>query len=233
MNPAKAMQNIAHRFGWDVHRVRYLTEASARLAKICEVDEIDLVLDVGAHRGDWARALRAAGYAGRIISIEPQAAEAAYLETIASGDQNWQIEHAAAGSEDGMAELHVAADTDWSSLLATEGTARTEAVARRSETVAVRRLDSLHLGTAQRIYIKIDVQGFEREVLAGCAGLAGRIAGFQAEVNLEPLYVGQPTVTDLLAEAQTLGLTLAGVENGWIDPTNGRELYIDVIFLRV
>ena len=69
--------------------------------------EVNIVLDVGANLGQYARSLRANGYAGRIVSFEPVPHIADRLEKRASGDPDWQVLRCALGDRDETAEIHV------------------------------------------------------------------------------------------------------------------------------
>ena len=56
--------------------------------------------------------------------------------------------------------------------------------------------------------IKIDVQGFELEVLKGFGSLLGQCVGLQLETHISPIYEDQPLLTDLVAYLSTFGLAL-------------------------
>lgn len=64
----RRLRRAVRRLGIDVVRHR---PAGHDLVRLLHRYEIDLVLDVGAHRGDFGALLREAGYRGRIVSFEP------------------------------------------------------------------------------------------------------------------------------------------------------------------
>ena len=55
------------------------------------------------------------------------------------------------------------------------------------------------------MFLKIDAQGYEAEVLAGAAGLLERLAGIQLEMSLVPLYEGERAFRAMLDELAALG----------------------------
>ncbi|MEV3853936.1 hypothetical protein AB0J38_06370 [Streptomyces sp. NPDC050095] len=64
--------------------------------------EIDLVLDSGAHDGVFGRALRRAGYRGRMVSFEPFRGPQAGVRKAAARDREWQVLPYALGGRDGV-----------------------------------------------------------------------------------------------------------------------------------
>jgi hypothetical protein len=58
-----------------------------------------------------------------------------------------------------------------------------------------------------------------------------RIAAVECEVSLEPFYVGQPTVRQLIDRLDDAGFRVATVGNGWMRE-NGRARWVDLIFAR-
>lgn len=113
----------------------------------------DVVLDVGANRGQFALLARHLFPDAAIHSFEP-VAEAA---TVAASLGIAELYPVALGAAVGSATLYVPANDDSASLKTGEGAPRT---------VAVRTLDSFAIDGA-RMLLKVDVQGAEREVLAG------------------------------------------------------------------
>jgi FkbM family methyltransferase len=130
----------------------------------------DLVFDVGAHVGTRARAMRRAG--ARVIALEPQGMFARYLRLTLPKDI--QLIEAAAGKADDMAQMAISSRHPTVSSLKTgfvTDAADTPGFAHvrwdKTQTVRVVTLDSLIAQHGLPAYIKIDVEGFELEVLSG------------------------------------------------------------------
>lgn len=174
---------------------------------------IDCVLDVGANRGQYGSMLRDIGYRGLILSFEPVGANFEALAARAAGRGPWNCFRYALGAADGEAEINVTDEDVFSSFLkpTEDSQARfpRNRVA-RMEKVQVRRLDGvldqLSDGlSSPRIYLKMDTQGFDLEVLAGATGVLDRILALQTEVSFRPIYHGMPSYQDSLREFQARG----------------------------
>ncbi len=105
-----------------------------------------------------------------------------------------------------------------------------------TEDVPIYRLDSIAseiLGATDIVFLKIDVQGFEKQVLAGAnSTLNDRCIGMQLELSFLPLYEGGMLIPEALELAYSLGFTLTGLRPCFTDPRNGRMLQADGTFFR-
>jgi hypothetical protein len=102
------------------------------------------------------------------------------------------------------------------------------------ETVLVRRLDGLvsdMIGPAARVFLKIDVQGTEDDVLEGSLGLMSRVQGMQVELSVVELYGGQKLMPEMLSWAARHEFSLWGLEPVYVDEKTGRTLQYDGIFV--
>lgn len=199
---------------------------------------IDLVIDVGAAGGRYGEELRSGGYTGKLTSFEPLSDAFARLEKVAADDPAWLCMNVALGPFDGQAEINVSANSDSSSLLAMEERhqrAATESTFTSTEQVSMRRLDSIWdevAAGADRPFLKLDVQGYEMEVLGGATAALPRIASVQAELSLIPMYAGAPTFRDVIDFLEGEGFRLAGLEAGFCDRDTGELLQADGLFIR-
>jgi FkbM family methyltransferase len=131
----------------------------------------DLVFDVGANQGNRAKVFLELGC--RVIAFEPQRACSAYLQTVMQGRKHFQIVQAALGPAEGTAEMlvsdvHVLSSLSKSWIDATKASGRFASIHwDTAETVAVKTLDWAIAEFGLPTFIKIDVEGFEFEVLAG------------------------------------------------------------------
>lgn len=226
------VRRLVRRFGFDVERRRTI------LADVLDRRRVDLVLDVGANEGQFARRLRAWGYRGRIVSFEPFGGAFEVLSRRAAADPDWSVHRLALGDDDGTATLQVAAQTVFSSLLSpTEALtgAFAGAATRATEEVPLRRLDGLFgqvADGARRIFLKVDVQGAELAVLRGARETLPAVTGVQVEVTLRRLYAGEATLTELVAALEDAGLMLSLLDGVAWDPATGAALALDAVFLR-
>jgi len=215
---------------------RYL---DPRMVDLLEAFGIDVVLDVGANRGQFALELIRAGYLGRIVSFEPLSSAHAVLVEASHRHPQWVVaERCAISDRSGTAVLNVAGNGESSSLLPMLAAHQAAAPAARyvgSETVLVRRLDEAaadDVAPAARPFLKLDVQGLEHRVLDGATDLLPRIAGVQAELNLAHLYEGDLLIDEMLPRLQRLGFAAHWLVPGFTDRRSGRMLQVDGIFFR-
>lgn len=239
MRIAPLIRRLARRLGLEIAGHRPTTSAALRLRLLLDSLGVDLVIDAGAHTGQYGRWLRELGYRGQILSIEPQAGANALLRRAARRDPRWRVlPPLALGDADGSADLTIAADSESSSLAAALPTlldAAPGAAGRAVERVPLRRLDSLApalIGRARAPFLKLDVQGYERRVLAGAAATLPLLRGLQLELSLTPLYAGEATLAEVAADLERAGFLLHGLTPGFTDPRDGRVLQVDALFAR-
>jgi FkbM family methyltransferase len=132
----------------------------------------DLAFDVGAHVGDRVAAFRRLG--ARVVAVEPQPALARTLKLLYGRERAVAIEAVAVGRAAGTIELRLNVDNPTVStaspafLAAARGAPGWEGQAwTRTIKVPVTTLDALIARHGAPAFIKIDVEGFEAEALAG------------------------------------------------------------------
>jgi FkbM family methyltransferase len=156
--------------------------------------DIDVVVDVGANAGQYAARLREDGYAGWIVSAEPVGSAYEALSVRAVGDTRWKTMNLAFGEKSGTAEINVSEASVLSSFqqqLPAASEFNSEARVIRREAVRMTRLDDVCSALPQgRTFLKIDTQGYERQVLAGASECLSRFLGVQIELPIIHLYEG-------------------------------------------
>ncbi|WP_322861314.1 FkbM family methyltransferase [Mycobacterium europaeum] len=211
-----------------------------QFVKQLESREVNVVLDIGANSGQYATDLRRAAYKGRIVSFEPLSGPFSDLERNTSKDPLWDCRQCALGDADGTISINVAGNAGASSsvlpMLKSHQDAFPPANYVGVEEVLIRRLDSVMpevLRPTDAAFLKIDVQGFEKQVLAGGTSTVNdRCVGMELELSFLPLYEGGMLIREALDLVYSLGFTLTGLLPGFTDPRNGRMLQADGIFFR-
>lgn len=197
------------------------------------------VLDVGANSGQYAGYLRTAGYQGTILSFEPLTEAHAALTANAADDPSWHIApRMALGAAPGVAEIHISAERDMSSLLpftaaAAQFTPSSAAVG--TESVSVSTLDQVWTRVADPAapsFLKIDTQGYEEAILDGGADCLAHVRGVQLELSMVPIYEGEANWRTLVDRMEQMGFVLSYMIAGYYSRHIGRMLQFDGIFFR-
>jgi FkbM family methyltransferase len=192
----------------------------------------DLVFDIGAHVGDRIAAFRRLG--ARVIAVEPQPALVRTLKLLYGRDRAVAIEPVAVGGGEGTVELRLNVDNPTVStasedfMRAADGAPGWEAQAwTRTIRVPVTTLDALIARHGLPAFIKIDVEGFEAQALAGLTrpprALSFEFTTIQRDVGLAAIErcaaLGFGRYNAVLGESQALVLsdwTDAGAIGDWL-----------------
>jgi FkbM family methyltransferase len=204
---------------------------------------VNVVLDVGANRGQFGRELRSLGYRGRIVSYEPVPSNVLELRAAAAPDHDWLVEDFGLGDADSTAEINVSAGRGGlSSLLTSNAYGRARFPYLREEAtvpeqVQVRRLDGVYeravAGIDQpRVFLKLDTQGYDLAALAGAGERLDEFVALQSELSCIPIYEGMPHVTEQIAAYEAAGFTIAGMFPVSWDTDTLAVIELDVLMVR-
>jgi FkbM family methyltransferase len=231
---------IANRADRDVRSYHSESDWKRKFVNELKSREVDVVLDVGANSGQFASSLREADFKGRIVSFEPLSGPFSRLDRGASQDPLWDCRRYALGDFDGTISMNVAGNAGESSsvlpMLKSHQDVFPKANYIGTEVVTICRLDSMApelLRPNDVAFLKIDVQGFEKQVIAGGRSTVDdRCVGMQIELSFLPLYEGGMLIREALDVADSLGFMLTGLVPCFMDVRNGRVLQADGVFFR-
>ncbi|MDN5857971.1 MAG: FkbM family methyltransferase [Pseudonocardia sp.] len=190
------------------------------------------VVDVGASHGQFSLLARLRFPDTPIVAFEPiLAARAAFSAVL--GDAVDLRPHAV-GAAAGTVLMNISQADDSSSLLPIgqlqseifPGTQRAGGQVVDVVTLA----GSLPFDLPTPWLVKIDVQGFELEVLRGAVPVLGKVGEIYVECSFVELYEGQPLVDEVICFLRCHGFRLSGVFN--ITSASGLPVQADLLFRR-
>ncbi|WP_232078775.1 FkbM family methyltransferase [Mycobacterium florentinum] len=231
---------IANRAEKEVENYRSESEWRRKFVSELKSRRVDVVLDVGANSGQYAGRLREADFDARIVSFEPLSEPFARLRRSATKLPPWDCRQCALGDFDGAVSMNVAGNAGESSSILPMLQRHRDAFPRANyigtEDVTVSRLDSIAaevLVPSEVAFLKIDVQGFEKQVIdGGLATIGERCVGVELELSFEPLYDGGMLIQEALDRMDSLSFMLKGLVPGFVDMRTGQVLQADGVFFR-
>jgi len=233
------VKKTARYFGLEVSRFAPANSTQAQLSSALKLSGANVVFDVGANEGQFASEIRDCGYSGMIISFEPLTSARKKLLQLAERDSNWLVhDQCAIGDQNGEIKIHIAGNSVSSSVLPMLELVSSAAVGSAyvaSESVPISRLDGIanrYLTPDSNLFIKIDTQGYEWQVLDGARETLNLAKGVLCELSLVPLYEGQRLWRDIVNRLDEEGFILWALQKGFTDPRTGQTLQMDGIFLR-
>jgi FkbM family methyltransferase len=201
--------------------------------------DIDLVLDVGANVGNYARYLRAIGYKGTIVCFEPLSDAYSRLQILASRDTLLELApRMALGDKDGDVLINIAGNSESSSILEmldSHKNAAPDSIYVGSERAPLRKLDDvapIFFFDKKAAFLKIDAQGYESRVLDGATNILSKIKGIQLELSLVQFYAGETLYRELIDRIESHGFKLYDLNPVFADDVTGRTYQLDGIFFK-
>lgn len=231
------LNKILNKVGIDI--VRFPNVELKRRKAFLEYHQINKVLDVGANVGNYGLTLRNIGFKGHIISFEPLNDTYRILEKKSKNDIKWNTYNIALGNFDGESEINIANNIDSSSLLDMLPAHLNSAPQSKyigKQKIIVKKLDDIFneiCKSDDRIYLKIDTQGFEKQILEGADLALKNITGIQIELSMIQLYKDSLTYFEMIDFLKKYNFELQIIEPGFSDKTTGQLLQFDGIFLKV
>jgi len=196
-------------------------EFSNHLRDLFERLDIRCVFDVGANAGQYRDFLRTnVGYEHLIISFEPLPNLAELLTAKAATDPNWKVFPYALGNEDGTKIFNITASTQFSSFLSPDNShiqgLEDKNIVASKATVNVHRLDTVfddikNKWGLENIYLKLDTQGFDLEVIKGGENSMKEILGLQSEIPMIQIYDNMPDFFTTLSTYLNKGYQITGM----------------------
>jgi FkbM family methyltransferase len=232
-----AIKKLLHQLGIDLRR--YANSDFARVKRLFDYYHIDVVLDVGANTGQYYKFLRDSGYSGKVVSFEPLSDAYSQLIKMSKKHPAWEIApRTAIGNSEGEISINIAGNSQSSSLLQMLDKHKETyptSVYVGSETVKITKLDCIatnYIADNNKVFLKLDVQGYEQQVLEGSIGILPQVKGIQLEMSLVPLYQGELLFREMLDYMEHLGYSLHWLKPVIFDPNTDQMLQLDGIFFK-
>ncbi len=234
----KVFKKFINKVGLDIIRYNHLSIPALRRLRLINYYNIDLIFDIGANVGQYAKELRESGYKGRIISFEPLSRAYNDLNKNAIGDNLWQVVNIALGNYDGKTNINISKNSYSSSILdilPSHLNNCPEAAYIDKEEVSVRKIDSIineYWHHPERLFLKVDTQGYEKNVIEGALLSLSNIIGMEMELSLIPLYDGETLFMEMVPFVYNKGYNLMSLAPGFSNKDSGQLLQVDCIFFR-
>jgi FkbM family methyltransferase len=196
----------------------------------------DFIVDIGANNGQWITAVRSQGYSGAAICIEPLKKN--YIELKASNSENTITINSAVGNKNGYVYINRSSNDGLSSsILELDEYHKYAAPDLKyvgKEKVKISKLSKILKNNKNKnIYVKIDTQGYEFEVLKSIdKNTFKNIHAFEIETNLVSTYKNVTLIENIIKYLRNKGYKPLRIENGFGMPNFGQQLQVDVIFIK-
>jgi FkbM family methyltransferase len=199
--------------------------------------QLKFVVDIGANKGQFALACRKWAPNAKVISFEPLPSPYKIYSSLFVADHNVIIHNVAIGNYSATTKIHISAREDSSSLFPI-GQEQTRNYPGTDEvgTIDVRIATLNSFINSKDIHnpamLKIDVQGYEMNVLLGCEDLLPRFEFIYCECSFIELYTGQTLALDIIDWLRRRGFIMKGLRN--ISYTRSRDpLQADLLFEKI
>lgn len=210
---------IAKAFGYELVKRRKHPTSNSHMINLINHRDIDVVLDVGANKGQFGLKLRSEGYRGEIHSFEPVSKTFEELSQVCLDDKKWTSYNLAMGSVSGEESIHITESSDLSSFLVPNACGK-----EKYEKIKVLQTEKVNVSTIsnyvttkivnfakRNILLKMDTQGYDLEVFAGAADALGHIDCILSEISVIPIYAKMPHYLESLKLYEEAGFVVTGL----------------------
>lgn len=208
---------------------------SKSIANYCTHFGINAIVDVGANSGQFGIDMRRGGYRQNIFSFEPVTETFQTLAKTVRRDLSWNAINLALGSSKGFSKINISKNSGLSSSILSMNSLHLENFP-ESEFVSTELVQVSTVDDQIRILgirpetsmLKMDVQGYEYEVLKGAINNLEKFKFCYLELSISPLYNGEATLLSVLNFLSSHGQVVLSIYRG-VSGKNGHLLQVDVL----
>jgi len=228
--------------GYKISSLKYIYDSEANLIKSINIFKIKSVIDIGANEGQFVLKLVRKGFKGNFFSFEPVADSYKKLLLNVKNTRNkiyWQVaERCGLGSNNFSDNIFVSRHSQSSSLLKIlpkHTNLKPLSKTAYTEKINIKKLDNFYVNIKKlkkNIFLKIDTQGYELEVLKGATKTLKLITALVVEVSLVKLYQRQPLWLDIINFLKKKNFVVWAVDRVMGDKITGETYQLDITFVK-
>lgn len=204
-----------------------VTEYKLRRAKNRGLS-VRYAIDGGAHVGDWTRMLARLYPEAHVIMVEPRTDVQSHLKAVVEDISNSSVAKTLLGASAAVVDFHVSSAQ--SSILP-DHTGTTFGVTEKRTLTPIDTLVA-DAGWPAVDMLKLDLQGYELEALAGAQKTLPLCQAVVLEVSFVQFQLGMPLAIDVFGFMRSAGFTIYDILALTHRPLDGRMAQADVMFLR-
>jgi len=224
-------------FNLKINRITLSNDFYFYIVKTLKNFKIDLLIDVGSNEGQFAKKIIEFGYTNQIISFEPIKSIHKKLYENSKKYKNWTSKRLGFGKINSLKSINISQNSVSSSILQikkihTEIEPHSKFVGK--EKIRIIKLDNFlnkKKFSKKKIFLKIDTQGYEKNIILGSKKVLKQISCIMLELSLTPLYKNEASFFEMVNLLKKFGFKIWSIERGFADKTTGRVLQVDVIFI--
>lgn len=227
----KLVKHMLQVVGYDYERIRLKKRYQAILAY-----RFRTILDIGANVGQFSKEMLSLFPDAHVYAFEPVASCYEKLKGISNATEFHPFPYAL-GNKNGEMEIHVSSYDPSSSLLKMSDLHKRifpHTAGEHNERIQIRRLNDTasELELQTPLLIKMDVQGYEKEVILGGEKVFAQASVIITEISFVSLYEDQPLADEIKTLLGSMGFTYHGFLSQKKNPQTGQILFEDALFLR-
>jgi FkbM family methyltransferase len=241
----RGLKKLFSIFGYSVTRIK--SKSISNIPAIATAEDIQFkwisnygfksVIDIGANVGQFAMKIRKLLPDADVYSFEPLPIVFDELVSNFKDDSRFKAYNFALGALSEEKTIYLNKYSPSSSLLKMEEEHKIHFEYAREESpidIEIRVLDEVfeNVGLKEPILIKLDVQGFEKQVINGGNRTLSKCKMLIIEMSFKELYQGQPLFDEMYHKLKEFGFQYCGNYEQLLSPIDGEILQVDGIFIK-
>tara|TARA_Y100000741_G_scaffold361926_1_gene346752 strand:+ start:2116 stop:2850 length:735 start_codon:yes stop_codon:yes gene_type:complete len=225
-------------FNLQLNRITLSNDFNFHIVKTLDFNKIDIVIDIGANEGQFAKKIIEFGYQKKIISFEPIKSVHSMLLDNSKKYKNWIVYRYAFGKNTGYKNINISKNTVSSSILDIKKIhtdIEPNAKFLKKEKIKIITLNRYLKNKEfknKKIFLKIDTQGYEKNILLGANRVLDNVSGIMLEASITKLYKGEESFLGIIKFLKKHGFSIWSIQRGFTNKKTGQVLQIDVIFTK-